>query len=548
MSKFRNQDRHAANVRHPVNLHVRPAVRSQIRVAKTTADPDHICRLNSEGVQSVFTIFFIIKISGGAYLVHLFEMHGKYIAYDSESGSIHELDRESADVLNLYIQTGGKRPLESELILLHEKSDLELKEIFEICDDFDELIASGSIFASGVPIEFSRLYPEEPKIKAMCLHICHDCNLRCTYCFAGTGDYGTGHREMLSAETGRKAIDFLIAASGNRHHIDIDFFGGEPLMNWPVVVDLTHYCEEAGKKSGKDIRLTITTNALLLDDEKTEFINKHMKNCVLSIDGRPEIHNLMRPAPGGKPSYEPISKRIKAFIKKREDKECLYPEHYVRATFTQNNLDFSEDVKHIADALSARNISVEPVVAAKDCGYEIRTKDIPRIKKEYEELALFLSERRKKGDPVNFFHFNMDAATGPCVYKRLKGCGVGAEYCAVTPDGDIYPCHQFVGETQFCMGNVNRIDEILDESGHLFPGKSATDILDPEVRKVFLDRLMPNREECVNCFARYHCGGGCAANRYFSTGSLDEEYEIGCRLARKRLECSIWLIVEGKAD
>lgn len=481
-------------------------------------------------------------------MVHLFEMHGKHIAYDSESCSIHELDTESAAVLRLYIQAGGIGPSEAELTCLSEKLDLEITEISEICDDFDTMINSGALFASGAPVEFSRLYPDVPRIKAMCLHICHDCNLRCTYCFAGTGDYGTGHRAMLSAETGRQAIDFLIAASGNRHHLDVDFFGGEPLMNWPVVVELTHYCEEAGARAGKDIRLTITTNALLLDDEKTAFINRHMKNCVLSIDGRPEIHNLMRPSPGGKPSYEPISKRIKTFVKARTSEDCLNPEHYVRATFTRNNLDFSEDVKHIADELLARHISVEPVVGVDGCGYEIRTEDIPEIEKEYEKLALFLSERRKEGNPVNFFHFNMDAATGPCVYKRLKGCGVGAEYCAVTPEGDIYPCHQFVGEEKFRMGNVNRLSEIIDESGQLLSGKSATDILDPEVRRIFLDRLMPNREECINCFARYHCGGGCAANRYFSTGSLDEEYQIGCRLARKRLECSIWLLSEGKSE
>lgn len=480
-------------------------------------------------------------------MVHLFEMHGKHIAYDSESCSVIELDAESEAVLRFYIKTGGKRPSDEDLNILRDNPIIEASETHDICDDFDAMISRGDLFSSGIPVELNRLYPDEPKIKAMCLHICHDCNLRCTYCFAGTGDYGTGHREMLSAETGRRAIDFLIAASGNRHHLDIDFFGGEPLLNWPVVVELTQYCEKAGKSAGKDIRLTITTNALLLDEEKTRFINRHMKNCVLSIDGRPEIHNLMRPSYGGKPSYEPVSKRIKAFIISRTSQESENHEHYVRATFTRNNLDFSEDVRHLAEALGAANISVEPVVAQAGCGYEIRLEDIPAIEKEYEKLALYLSEQRKKGEPVNFFHFNTDADSGPCVYKRLKGCGVGAEYCAVTPEGDIYPCHQFVGQTDFLMGNVNSLSEIVNEAGQLILGKSVNDILDPEVRKMFLDRLMPDRKECADCFARYHCGGGCAANRYFSTGSLDEEYEIGCRLARKRLECSLWLLSEGKS-
>lgn len=474
-------------------------------------------------------------------MVHAFFMIDRHIVYDSDSGTFFELDEISYDVIRLYIDGKGQRPsveLLNDLVASHKTSILELQ---EICDDFDSIIAEGTLFAAPIEYDYHHLYPDQPRIKAMCLHVCHDCNLRCTYCFAGTGDYGTGHRSMLSVETGKAAIDFLIAASGNRKHLDIDFFGGEPLMNWPVVVELTHYCNENGPKHGKDIRLTITTNALLLDAEKTAFINKYMKNCVLSIDGRPEVHNRMRPGIGGKPSYEPISKRIKAFVERRRSDESTYYEHYVRATFTRHNLDFSEDVKHMAESLGANQISVEPVVAPEDCDYSIHESHLPAIFDEYEKLARYLHGRRVAGEPVNFFHFNMDMSNGPCVYKRLKGCGVGAEYCAVTPEGDIYPCHQFVGVEKFLMGNVSSIHSILDENKHLIEGKDATDILDQDTLQIFYDRLMPNRESCKTCFARYHCGGGCAANRYFSTGSLDEEYRVGCELAKKRLECSIWL-------
>ena len=473
-------------------------------------------------------------------------MKGRYIAYDSESCALHELDKMAYDVLQEYISDGGISPEETALRKLAESRGYELKDVLECRDDIDGLIRQGGLFEPAQEVEFSSLYPEAPVIKAMCLHICHDCNLRCRYCFAGTGDFGTGVRSMLDLETGKRAIDFLIAASGHRHNLDIDFFGGEPLMNWPVVVALTEYCEQKEKETGKSLRLTITTNCLLLDEEKTAFINKHMKNCVLSIDGRPEVHDHMRPSISGKGSYEAVSKRIKAFLKARTSEESDYYEHYVRGTYTRNNLDFSKDVIHMAEELGARQISVEPVVAPDGSGYEIRMEDLPQIEEEYEELAEYILRTRKTDDPVHFFHFIMDMKGGPCVYKRLKGCGVGAEYCAVTPNGDIYPCHQFAGETQFRMGNVHDIEPFLDENGKLLSGRKAEDILVPEVRQMFIDRLMPKKEECKSCFARYHCGGGCAANSLHATGSLDGQYEVGCRLAKKRLECSLWLAVAGE--
>ena len=473
-------------------------------------------------------------------------MKGKYIAYDSESCALHELDALAFDVLLEYIKREGREPETSDLEKLASDRNYSLDEVLECRADFNSLIKLGGLFTPAQEVSFTSLYPEAPVIKAMCLHICHDCNLRCRYCFAGTGDFGTGKRSMLDLQTGKNAIDFLIAASGRRHHLDVDFFGGEPLMNWQVVVDLTYYCEARAKESGKDIRLTITTNALLLDDEKTAFINQHMKNCVLSIDGRPEVHDYMRPGINGKGSYAAVSGRIKSFLQARTSPDSAYSEHYVRGTYTGKNLDFTEDVKYMVQDLGARQISVEPVVAPDGAGYEIRMEDLPQIEKEYEDLAEYILSTRKTDDPVHFFHFIMDMKGGPCVYKRLKGCGVGAEYCAVTPDGDIYPCHQFAGETDLRMGNVHDFAALLDEAGHLLPGKKAEDILIPEVRQIFIDRLMPNKKECKSCFARYHCGGGCAANSLHATGSLDGTYEIGCRLAQKRLECSLWLAAAGQ--
>ena len=474
-------------------------------------------------------------------MVHAFSMKERYIVYDSESCALHEPDEVAYRILKLYIENNGNRPSDDGLQSLSDEIHTDISELHSCADEIDQLIQAGELFAPEQPVTLSQLYPQSPRIKAMCLHICHDCNLRCQYCFAHTGDFGTGNRSMLSVETGKKAIDFLIAASGPRKHLDIDFFGGEPLMNWPVVKELTYYCEEAGKAAKKDIRLTITTNCLLLDDEKTEFINQHMKNCVLSIDGRPHVNDKMRPGIGGKGSYPVVSKRIRSFIEKRMQPAAIHHEHYVRGTYTSENLDFSEDIKHIAEALQAKYISVEPVVAPEGSGYEISQDHLQQIEHEYEKIAEYLLHKEEMEDPIYFFHFVIDATEGPCLYKRLKGCGVGAEYCAVTPEGDIYPCHQFVGNPDMLMGNVHQYQPedknrtVNERADH------AMSIFNESIRKTFNDRLMPNKEACRTCFARYHCGGGCPANAYHTTGDLDGLYEIGCALARKRLECSLWM-------
>lgn len=453
-------------------------------------------------------------------MLHTFEINGDYLAFDSETQALLAVDHMSWSYLGAFDPETGEGPDPEKLALLAERFPGMEAEAAEIIEEIKALRDQGALFAPPMQINLEQLYPEKPLIKSMCLHICHDCNLRCRYCFAGQGDYHSGHRDMLPLETGKKAVDFLIEASGKRHNLDIDFFGGEPLLNWQVVKDLVDYCEKRGEETGKALRLTITTNGLLLDEEKTRYINEHFKNCVLSIDGRPEVHDYMRPSPNGKGSLAPILKNIKAFVKERGDKEF-----YVRGTYTHYNTDFTEDVAFLAKE-DLKQISMEPVVAEKTAGYAFKEEDIPKILEEYEKLAA-LYVREKDGEhPFRFFHFIMDLDEGPCAYKRLKGCGVGTEYIAVTPQGDIYPCHQLVGKEEFLMGNVNR-----DKPSEL----------NPVVKNMFESHLVPDREACKHCWARYYCSGGCVANHYQATGSLDGIYETGCVLQKKRLEAALWV-------
>ena len=448
-------------------------------------------------------------------MIHLFQIQGDDLVYDSESQSLHLLDETARQVLEAYRDAGGRTPGPDDMARL---AAILGPDAAECAAEIDQLIASGDLFAPAETVTLDQLYPDGTRIKSMCLHLCHDCNLRCQYCFAGTGDFGTGRRTMLDEETGRKAIEFLLETSGGRHNLDIDFFGGEPLLNWPVVESLTDYCEKRSRETGKAIRLTITTNATRLDDAKIAFINEHFKNCVLSIDGRPEVHNRMRPDAGGHGTYDRVARHIRSFVDARGDRE-----YYLRATFTRHNLDFDQDVLHLAGLGS--QLSVEPVVAPDGSGYEIRAEDLPAIEQAYERLAQAMLDAEERGEGFNFFHFMVDLSQGPCFYKRLKGCGVGTEYCAVTPEGDIYPCHQFVGIESFKMGNVHDDPIRLDSS----------------VQAQFSHLLVPDKPNCVSCWARTFCSGGCAANAWFSTGHVDGVYEIGCRMERKRLECALWL-------
>ncbi|MEA4888252.1 MAG: thioether cross-link-forming SCIFF peptide maturase [Clostridiaceae bacterium] len=449
-------------------------------------------------------------------MLHLFTLNHTHLAFDTESYALHIPDDLSFRVLSAYVEAGGCKP--DQVIL--NRLEQELGGETQACiREIDTLIAGGALFTPGETVSPELLYPDQPRIKSMCLHLCHDCNMRCRYCFAGTGDFGTGKRSMLDYETGCQAVEFLLAASGGRHNLDIDFFGGEPLMNWPVVEALTAYCERRAGETGKNIRLTITTNALLLDEAKTAFINQHFKNCVLSIDGRQDVHDFMRPDAGGHGTYKRVADHIRSFVAARGERE-----YYLRGTFTHHNLDFSADVLHLASLGS--QVSVEPVVAPPGCGYEIRPEDLPAIEREYEKLAQAMLAADSRDEPFNFFHFMIDLEQGPCAYKRLKGCGVGLEYCAVTPDGEIYPCHQFVGLPQFLMGHVQ--DQPVR--------------LDAAVQEQFRHLLVPDKPECQTCWARYFCSGGCAANAYHASGSVNGQYEMGCRMQKKRLECALWLM------
>ena len=353
-------------------------------------------------------------------------------------------------------------------------------------------------------------------MKALCLHIAHDCNLACKYCFAEEGEYH-GRRALMSFEVGKKALDFLIANSGNRINLEVDFFGGEPLMNWNVVKQLVEYGRSQEKEHNKKFRFTLTTNGVLLNDEIMEFCNREMSNVVLSLDGRPEVNDRMRPFRNGKGSYELIVPKFQKFAKSRGEKD-----YFVRGTFTRNNLDFGNDVLHYAD-LGFEKLSMEPVVASPEEPYSIREEDLPQIMDEYDRLAKEFVKRQKEGRGFKFFHFMLDLSQGPCVAKRLSGCGSGTEYLAVTPWGDLYPCHQFVGNEEFLLGNVD------------------TGVVNTKVRDEFKLCNVYAKEKCKNCFARFYCSGGCAANSFNFHGSITDAYDIGCEMQKKRIECAIMI-------
>ena len=455
-------------------------------------------------------------------MLHHFRCNGDIVAYDTETQALMLLDGRAGlllDALAESTDSDGFRLSSQELDRLQLMTGATAPELEEILAEFAHLEAAGEINQPAPVVTLEQMYPEPPRVKSMCLHLCHDCNLRCRYCFAGQGDYGTGTRDMLSAEVGKRAIDWLIESSGRRHNLDIDFFGGEPLMNWAVVKELVAYCEEQGPLHNKAIRLTMTTNALLLDQEKRTYVNEHFKNVVLSIDGRPETNDYMRPAVNGRSATDVILKNIKSFAELRGDRE-----YYVRGTYTHFNTDFSEDVLYLADE-GLEQLSVEPVVADPAEPYAFTDEDLPVLLEQYESLAQAYLDRRGTEDAFNFFHFNIDLEEGPCLYKRMKGCGVGTEYCSVSPNGDIYPCHQFVGDERWKMGNV------MEDDG----------VLDPAVQEQFRHLMVPDKPECLDCWARYFCAGGCAANNVQSTGSLDGLYAKGCAIQRKRLECALWI-------
>lgn len=449
----------------------------------------------------------------GRKMIHKYKMHGKYIVLDVNSGAVHELDKLAYELLDHFGEEEGK-------IIDNFSGKYGREKTAETLSELKELKDKGLLFSEDryedYLTELSAATAEKPVIKALCLHIAHDCNLRCRYCFASTGDFGT-RRALMSAETGKKAIDFVIEKSGSRRNIEIDFFGGEPLLNFAVVEQIVDYALKRGGETGKNFRFTITTNATLLKEEYKEFINKYMGNVVLSIDGRPEVNDGMRVRADGRGTYDEILPKIKDMADSRNQEN-----YYVRGTYTRKNTDFSEDVLHLAD-LGFRQISVEPVVAAKGTGFDLRREDLPKLFEEYEKLALEYVNRHKSGKGFNFFHFMLDLDHGPCPVKRMKGCGSGDEYLAVTPEGDLYPCHQFVGIKEFKMGNVNK----------------STDI-DMKIRGMFAGQTIYTKPECKKCWAKFFCSGGCTANAWQFNKRLDKPYDIGCELEKKRLECAIW--------
>ena len=443
-------------------------------------------------------------------MIHTFTALGCKIVVDVNSGAVHVLDDVSYAILE---QAEG--PLQEQIPEeLVQRMPYDRPALEEAWQELRELQSAGLLFTEDdyVDPETAMLLPKSAQIKALCLHVSHDCNLRCKYCFASTGDFGTGHRMTMDFETAKKAIDFVVARSGKRRNIEVDFFGGEPLMAMDTVKRTVEYARSIEKAAGKCFRFTITTNGVLLNDETIEYINREMSNAVLSLDGRKEVNDELRPTINGKGSYDLIVPKFKKLIAGRGTKD-----YYLRGTFTRFHKDFAGDVMELASI--GKNVSVEPVVGKESDPYALRESDLPELKAEYERLAEFLKDHRD----VNFFHFNVDLTQGPCVIKRLRGCGAGCEYVAITPDGDIYPCHQFVGNEEYKLGSLDDGSFDMEKSGK------------------FAELNVYTREACKTCWARFYCSGGCSASNLLVNGDIKEPHTVGCELERKRLECAIAL-------
>ncbi len=473
----------------------------------------------------------------GGTLVHRYTNNGYKIVMDVESGSIHVVDDIVYDLvgaLEEYSENHTVREvIDDETIKAAPYEDIreylegrlsgyDPGDISEAYEEVAWLIEDECLFTEDLYEDYIEDHSKrETVVKALCLHIAHDCNLACKYCFAGEGEYH-GERSLMSLEVGKRALDFLVEASKGRRNLEVDFFGGEPLMNFEVVKKLVEYGRSLEEKHNKNFRFTLTTNGVLLNDEVLEFANREMGNLVLSIDGRKSVHDKMRPRRGGQGSYDEI---LPKFIKAAESRNQT--NYYVRGTYTHHNLDFAEDVKHLAQ-LGFKQISVEPVVAPPDKDYAITPEDVAKLCEQYDILAKYVIDSKKEGKGFNFFHFMIDLSGGPCVAKRLSGCGSGTEYLAVAPNGDLYPCHQFVGLDDFLMGNVR--DGVTNNA----------------MRDKFKLCNVYSRKECRNCFAKFYCSGGCAANAYNFTGDINGVYDIGCALQRKRVECAV--MIKAAAD
>lgn len=452
-------------------------------------------------------------------MIHQYKMGGYNIVLDPNSGSVHSMDEVAYDIIGMY-ESHTPEEITKEIVDRYgEKEGVTPEDVAEVLEDIETLKKEGKLFSEDTYQNLAIDFKNRPTvIKAMCLHIAHDCNLACKYCFAGEGEY-CGDRSLMSFEVGKQAFDFLIANSGTRKNLEVDFFGGEPLMNFEVVKQLVAYAREQEKIHNKNFRFTLTTNGVLLDEEVMDFANKEMYNVVLSLDGRKETNDRMRVSRNGKGSYDLIVPKFKEMVKRRGDKE-----YYIRGTYTHYNTDFTKDILHMAD-LGFTKLAMEPVVASPDAPYALKEEDLPVLFDQYEKLAAEMVRREKNGKGFTFFHYMIDLEGGPCIAKRIAGCGVGTEYVAVTPWGDLYPCHQFVGDENYLLGNV--FDGITNE----------------EVRSRFKMCNIYTRPQCNDCFARLYCSGGCSANAYHATGSIEGIYELGCKLHRKRVECAIMMKV-----
>ena len=452
-------------------------------------------------------------------MIHQYKLNGFNIVLDVCSGSVHVVDDVAYDIIAEF-ENKEKNLIIAEMLEKYASDEVNEADVLECYAQIEDLKANGKLFAPDTFEPMANKLKEKTAgvVKALCLHIAHTCNLNCSYCFASQGKYH-GDRAVMSYEVGKQALDFLVANSGTRHNLEVDFFGGEPLMNFQVVKDLVAYARSIEKEKGKNFRFTLTTNGVLVDDDVIEWANRECSNVVLSLDGRKEVHDRFRVDFAGNGSWEKIVPKFQKFVEARGGKD-----YYMRGTFTHANPDFLEDIKQMLD-LGFNELSMEPVVCAKDDPSALTDEDMQLVMKQYEDLATLMLERDKEGRPFTFYHYMIDLTGGPCIYKRISGCGSGTEYMAVTPWGDLYPCHQFVGEERFKLGDI------------------WNGVTNKEVQGEFAACNVYAHSECRDCWARLYCSGGCAANAYHATGSVTGVYEDGCKLFRKRMECAIMVAI-----
>lgn len=456
-------------------------------------------------------------------MVHQYKLNGYNIVLDTCSGSVHAVDEIAYDIIGLYKE---KSPEEIAEIITEKYADESITpdDVFECIEDVKALEEKGKLYTPDTYEDMAFDFKNRNTvIKALCLHVAHTCNLNCEYCFASQGKYH-GERALMSLETGKRALDFLIENSGTRRNLEVDFFGGEPLMNFEVVKELVAYAREIEKIHNKNFRFTLTTNGILIDDDVIDFCNKEMSNVVLSLDGRKEVHDRLRKDYQGRGSYDIIVPKFQEFVRRRGDKS-----YYIRGTFTHANTDFTNDIFHMAD-LGFKELSMEPVVCAPDDKSALTKEDLPLLFEQYEILAKEMLKRQKEGNGFTFYHYMLDLTHGPCIYKRISGCGSGTEYMAVTPSGELYPCHQFVGDKKYLLGNI-------------YDG-----VTNKEIQNEFKLCNAYARKECADCWAKLYCSGGCAANSYHASGKITGIYEYGCELFKKRIECAVMMKVAEQFD